>query len=197
VNGIWDSEGEAAYRGQCQDLSIAKPDACWYALHLHAKHEKKVASQLTASGLRVFVPAVREVHRWSDRRKVVEALLFPCYAFVHARLSAELQAMVLRVPGVFRWLAANDRPSPVPDDEIAALQIIVAANTPISRHEYLLVGQRVRVRGGCLEGLEGVLVQRDDRGRKLVVSVGVLQQSIAISTDGYDVEPIGKPPLPH
>jgi transcription antitermination factor NusG len=85
----------------------------------------------------------------------------------------------------------------VPDVEIAALQIIVAANTPISRHEYLLVGQRVRVRGGCLEGLEGVLVQRDDRGRKLVVSVGVLQQSIAISTDGYDVEPIGKPPLPH
>ena len=52
---------------------------------------------------------------------------------------------------------------------------------------YTQVGQRVRIRGGSLEGLEGILVGSDHQ--KLVVSVNLIQQSLALSLEGYDLEP--------
>jgi hypothetical protein len=46
----------------------------------------------------------------------------------------------------------------------------------------------VRVRGGALEGIEGILsaIKND---KSLVVSVDLIQKSVAIRIDGFDVEP--------
>jgi hypothetical protein len=47
-------------------------------------------------------------------------------------------------------------------------------------------GQRVRIRGGCLQGLEGVLLQHEEG--KLVISIESIQRSLAIEIKGYELE---------
>ena len=61
----------------------------WFALHTRARHEKTVEHRLREEGMETFLPTVKEVHRWSDRKKTVEIPLFSCYVFVRCDLSTE------------------------------------------------------------------------------------------------------------
>jgi hypothetical protein len=66
---------------------------------------------------------------------------------------------------------------------------IVDNSVACSPYPFLKSGDRVRIRGGCLEGVECVLVS-DPGERKLVVSIEPLQRSISIAADGYELEPL-------
>ncbi len=157
----------------------------WYAIHTRAKHEKRVAAELQERGIETFVPVSREVHRWSDRIKVLELPLFPCYAFVSAAVISDVQATVLQHPSVLRWIGFHGLPSPIPEEEMFALKTVVRTGVPVGTHTFLNVGERVRIRGGSLDGVEGILVENE---RKLVVSVNLVGQSVAISLENYEME---------
>lgn len=161
----------------------------WFAIQTRAKHEKKIASELNLRGVTAFVPTQRETRHWSDRKKVLEVALFSCYAFVQAEMNEKLYLRVLQIPGVLRWVRFNGCPSQIPHAQIEAVRQIVANSVPCSPYQFLKAGDRVRVRGGCLEGLECVLVSEPD-GRKLVLSIEPLQRSISIAADGYELEPL-------
>ena len=128
------------------------------------------------------------MHRWSDRRKIVESPLFPGYVFVHIPASPVVRLEVLKANGVVAFVGVRGQGIPIPDREIEQVKLLVASNVPLSPHAFLKVGQRVRIRGGSLEGVEGVLVAVDGE-RKLVVSIQLIQQAISVSLRGYDVEP--------
>jgi transcription antitermination factor NusG len=161
--------------------------AHWYAIHTRAKHEKRVAAELQERGIVTFVPVSREAHRWSDRIRVLEVPLFPCYAFVSVASVAEVQATVLQHPSVLRWIGCKGRPSPIPEAEIVALQTVLRSGVPVGPHAFVNVGERVRIRGGSLDGVEGVLIEDGDE-RKLVVSVDLVGKSVSISLHNYDLE---------
>jgi transcription antitermination factor NusG len=63
---------------------MAQPEPCWYAVQTYARSEKKAVKQLQDKAVETFLPTVKEIHRWSDRRKAVEVAMLPCYAFVKA-----------------------------------------------------------------------------------------------------------------
>lgn len=160
----------------------------WYAIHTRAKHEKRVAAELQERGVETFVPVSREAHRWSDRIRVLEIPLFPCYAFVSAANVAEVQSTVLQHPSVLRWIGFQGRPSPIPKEEIFSLQTVLRTGVPVGPHTFLDIGERVRIRGGSLDGVEGILVENE---HKLVVSVNLVGQSVAISLQNYEMERAG------
>ncbi len=157
----------------------------WYAIHTRAKHEKRVAAELQERGIEAFVPVSREVHRWSDRVKVLEVPLFPCYAFVSAAVLADVQSTVLQHPSVLRWIGFQGRPSPIPTEEIVSLKTVMRAGVPVGQHSYMNLGERVRIRGGSLDGVEGILLENEP---KLVISVNLVGQSVAISLQNYEIE---------
>ncbi len=171
----------------------------WYAIHTRAKHEKRIAAELQKRGIETFVPVSREVHRWSDRVKVLEVPLFPCYAFVAAAVLVDVQSTVLQHPSVLRWVGFQGRPSPIPTEEIVSLQTVMHAGVPVGQHTFVNVGERVRIRGGSLDGVEGILLENENQ---LVVSVDLVGQSVAISLHNYEMErvnpeePLHIPPLP-
>jgi transcription antitermination factor NusG len=160
----------------------------WYAVHTRAQHEKKVAQRFSSEGITNFLPLLNQVHRWSDRRKLVQVPLFPCYTFIQSDLSAEAYSAVLKTAGVIRIVGMQRGGEPIPDQEIENIRILLAGRVPFDPHPLLKAGQRVRVRGGALEGLEGVLISGS--AGKLVISVEAIQRSLAMSVDGYDLEPI-------
>ena len=77
----------------------------------------------------------------------------------------------------------------IPDEQINAVRSLVEGQLPWSSHPFLKIGQRVRIRSGALDGLEGVLVQRNG-DRTLVISVDAIQRSLAVRVEGYEVEAV-------
>jgi transcription termination/antitermination protein NusG len=161
----------------------------WFAVHTRAKHEIKVASELERKGVTAFVPTVRQVRQWTDRRKVLNSALFSCYAFVHTTASPQIRYSVLQTPGVLRWVSFGGSPCAIPSAQIEAIQRLLDSRVGCTLYPFLKAGQRVRIRGGCLEGLECILVS-EPTDRKLVISIEPIQRSLCISAEDYALEPV-------
>lgn len=174
---------------QVPAASLGSEEAQWYALHTRPQHEKSVATHLQRQGLTAFLPLVSEVHRWSDRNKVVQLPLFSCYVFVHMRLVPESWARVMNVMGVLRFVGVRRDGIPIPDNQIQAIQVLLSSGLPYQICPFLQIGQRVRIRGGVLHGIEGILTGRNG-DRVLIISVEPIQRSISVRIGDYAVEPV-------
>ncbi len=172
-------------------VSYSAEGAEWYALHTKPQHEKSVVAHLQRQGLTTFLPVVSEVHRWSDRQKVVQLPLFSCYAFVYLNLVPESWARVMSVTGVLRFVGGRRGGIgiPIPDTQIHAVQTLLTSKLPYSICPFLEVGQRVRIRGGALHGVEGILTGRTG-DRVLIISVQPIQRSLSVRIGDYGVEVI-------
>ncbi len=160
----------------------------WYALHTRPRHEKAVVQRLAERGIETFLPIVTEVHRWSDRRKKVELPLFSCYVFARFVPNRVDRLRVLRVDGVLGLVGSRSEGASIPDEQIEAVRSVVDGTISWSSYPFLKIGQRVRIRSGALDGVEGILVSRNGNAT-LVISVDAIQRSLAVKVEGYQVEP--------
>jgi transcription antitermination factor NusG len=96
---------------------------------------------------------------------------------------------VLSLDGVLSLVGEKGSGTPIPDEQIQSVRTIVEQQVPWATHPFLKIGQRVRVRGGALDGTEGILVSRNG-DRTLVISVDAIQRSLALRVEGYSVEPV-------
>jgi transcription antitermination factor NusG len=161
----------------------------WFAVQTKARYEKRVAAELEEKGLVTFLPLSTEVHQWSDRKRKVELPLFAGYIFVRMGRQQSSRIYVLQTNGVFGFVGVRGVGSPIPDEQIETLQTIVREKIPILPHPFLNVGQKVRIRGGSLDGICGILSAIND-DRSLIVSVNSIQRSLAIRIDGYGIETV-------
>ncbi len=168
-------------------LVVETVDPLWYAAYTSANHEKRVAEQLGVRSVEHFVPLYESVRRWKDRKVRLQLPLFPGYVFV--RLALHDRLCVLQVPGVARLVGFNGLPCPLSDSEIEALKAGLASGVRAEPHPYLTVGRRVRMKAGSLAGLEGILVRRKNRTR-FVISLDLIQKSVAVEVDASEVEAI-------
>jgi transcription antitermination factor NusG len=167
---------------------VSQEEPRWYALHTRVRHEKSVERRLRDRGVEVFLPTTLEVHRWSDRKKKVEVPLFSCYVFVRCALSAEDRARVYQVESVHGFVGVRGVRLPIPDEQIESIQKVLTQSAGRS-HPFLKVGQRIRIRGGAMDGVEGVFLS-ENGDHSLIISVDAIQRSMAVRIDGYDVEPV-------
>jgi transcription antitermination factor NusG len=168
--------------------AICEEELMWYALLTRARHEKVVASRLRDAGLITFLPLVTEVRQWSDRRKAVEFPLFGCYVFAKLLPTNQGRLKALRIDGVFNLVGSGGQGTPIPDEQIEAVRRLLQERLPWHSHPFLKIGQRVRIRSGALQGVEGILVSRSGQS-SIVVSIDAIQRSLAVRIEGYDVEP--------
>lgn len=171
------------------DCSPALDQPRWYAVRTRSRHEKLVTRQLESQGIQSFLPVVSKIHQWSDRRKEVQEPLFSGYAFVHVDHSSGDRVRVLRTQGVVNFVGAQGIGVPIPDQEIENINTLLASKVSYQERPFLYVGQRVRVCGGALDGLEGILTA-ENSDRSVVISVGLIQRSLSVRVAGYNVEPM-------
>src|SRR5438105_206601 len=122
----------------------------WFAVQTRPRHEKKVYTKLVNEGITSFLPVVKQVRRWSDRRMEVEFPLFSCYVFVRIVPLAGKRVSVLRTSGVISFVGIQGQGIPIPDSQIEDLRSLVTHNVPMDPYPFLKVGQKVRIRGGCM-----------------------------------------------
>lgn len=159
----------------------------WYAAHTCANHEKRVAEQLGVREVEHFLPTYASVRRWKDRRVTLQMPLFPGYVFVRVPLRDRLP--VVQIPGVARLVGFDGTPAALPDEEIEALRSSLASGVHAEPHPYLTAGRRVRIKTGPLAGLDGILLRRKRKFR-VVVSIDLIQRSVAVDADAADIEPM-------
>jgi transcription antitermination factor NusG len=176
-----------------QEISESYP---WYAIQVRPRYERIIASTLLEKGYEGFLPLYRCRRRWSDRIKELEMPLFSGYMF--CRLDITRRLPVLKTPGVIRFIGIGKEPLPVDEQEMSAIISIVSVQMNMEPHPYLQVGQRVRIDHGTLAGVEGI-VQLARKPARLVVSVSLLQRSVAVEIDESWLSPLSpaaRIPLP-
>ena len=165
-------------------------DTPWCAVYTRHQHEKSVAEILQTKGFDVFLPLYESMRRWKDRKKLLSLPLFPCYVFV--RGAVERRLPVLSTPGVHMIICRGERVATIPEGEIEAIRRTVEGQFRVEPHPFLHCGDRVRVVRGSLEGVEGILTRKKNLCR-LVLSVEMLAQSVAVEIDALDVVPVVQP----
>jgi transcriptional antiterminator RfaH len=165
--------------------------AAWYAVHVRSNQERVAAEHLAGRGVERFFPTYRVVSKRTDRRVVLSRPLFAGYLFARLDLSGGQRIAVLRAPGVVRLVGFGDAPTPVPDETIRSLRILVEEGGGEARpHPLVREGQRVAVVDGCFRGATGVLHVGAGRKPRLVVEVEFLGRAVAVSISAEQVQPL-------
>ena len=159
----------------------------WFAVRVRSNYERTTATHLRQRGYEEFCPSFACERRWSDRTKTVEQYLFPGYVF--SRLDPQDRLPVLTVPGVVGLVGFGKTPSPIPDREIENIRTMVQSGVLIQKWPFLKVGETVLIERGPLAGVEGILQELKGKFR-LVVSIGLLQRSVAAEVDRHWVRPV-------
>ena len=159
----------------------------WYAVRTRSNFEKITAVALENKGLIPYLPTYRSRRRWSDRVVVTETPLFQGYVF--CRFDALNRLPVLTTTGVISILGCGNELTPVDDQEIEAIEAILRSGLATEPCPFLKEGQRIRVKRGSLAGIEGILTKKKSDFR-LVISVTMLQRSIAVEIDREWIEVI-------
>ncbi len=164
----------------------------WYAVQVRANQEKIVAAGLRNRGINEFLPTYRCRRKWSDRIKEIEYPLFPGYVF--SRFDPDRRLPILMTPGVAHIVGFHNTPAPIEDAEIEAIQSVVRSQVRAEPHPFLQVGDRIVLDAGPLAGLEGIYLEEKNRYR-LVVSVVLLQRSVAVEIESDWVRPLHPRPF--
>jgi transcription antitermination factor NusG len=166
-----------------------KQEPMWFAVQAKPRQEKKATVEPQEKGIAAFLPLRSEKQQWSDRQRIVELPLFPHYVFLRMVPSLNTRVVVLRTNGITNFLGMRGMGMAIPDEQIERIQTVGAQGIPVSPHSFLNVGKRVRIRGGALDGLQGILAAVNG-DRTLVLSVELIQRSLAVRIAGFTVEPV-------
>ena len=178
------------------DSLLTAPDRCgfelppdyyeekWYAAYTSANHEKRVTEQLKARSVQHFLPLYSSVRRWKDRKVKLELPLFAGYVFVKMALRDRLR--VQQIPGVANLVSFGGVPAALSAADVDTLRTSLSNGLRIEPHPYLVAGRKVRLQSGPLAGLTGIVVRRK-AGARFVISVDLIQRSLAVELDEADL----------
>src|SRR5213595_1958023 len=161
----------------------------WRVLWTHSNCEQLVCDQLAAKGFDLFLPSVEAWSRRGGVRRLSRVPLFGGYLFLRHMMDKASYLEAYKARGLVRLLGERwDRLDAVPDAEIEAIQKLVSSGLAILPYPYLREGQRVRITRGPLADVEGIVVRVSPKKGLLVVSVNLLQRSIAVHLDCTQLE---------
>ncbi len=163
-------------------------DRNWYAVYTVPQHEKSALKQLDIRGIESFLPTYETVRVWKNRQRMKLTLpLFPAYLFV--RINSMERSKVLQSPGVLQIVGNSKAGIPLQESEVKFLRSDFCRQR-VEQYRDLVIGERVRIKGGVMEGLQGTLVRKCNSTR-FVLTLELINQHAAIQIDAEDLEPIG------
>ena len=169
-----------------REMKSAQSTLGWWAIYTKHQHEKVVAGILKTKGCDVFLPTYDQRRQWKDRVVYLTNPLFPGYCFVREDIDRRLQ--VLTTPGVHMIVSQGSHFAQIPCAEIDAIRRALATRSRIEPHPYLQFGESVRVIRGAMAGMTGICVRQKNACR-LILSVDMLAQSVAVEVNAADVVP--------
>jgi transcription antitermination factor NusG len=169
------------------DRSRGESERKWFALFTLPQNERAVARQLELRQVEAFLPTYESISFWKNRQRVkIAHPLFPTYVF--ARIHAWERAMVLRAHGVLRIVGNSHGPIPIPAPEIDFLRSDFCKQR-VEVYRDLIVGEKVRIKSGPMQGVLGTLVRKSDSLR-FVLTLELINQHAAVEVAANELEPV-------
>jgi transcription antitermination factor NusG len=157
----------------------------WFALYTMPQSENSIRRILDIRRIESFAPTYEVQKIWKNRQRVkTQRPLFPSYLFV--RIGPHQRSVVLSSPGALRIIGNTHTPLPIPDREIEFLKT-QSGSRKVEPWLDMVIGKRVRVRSGPMEGLEGTLVEKRNSFR-FVLTVAMINQHAAIEIAPEELE---------
>jgi transcription termination/antitermination protein NusG len=164
----------------------------WYAVHTKSRHEYKAFTGLSQKNIKTFLPEMEVWSKRKDRKKKISVPLFPGYLFVEASLDNETKLVILKTSGVVRILGKkeNTEPLPVPEAKIIAIQRLLEKKVEMFTMQYPKEGEPARIMDGPFAGIEGKVIKSDLEKELFIISIELLQRSVAIKLEGFQISKI-------
>ena len=154
----------------------------WYAIYTRPRHEKKVNEALNEKGIETFLPLIKKISQWKDRKKKIDAPLFNGYLFVHIDYKGRFS--VLQTKGVVKIVNFSSEPVVVPDWQIDSLKKMLTKPEKVQLETYMKVGDPVVIDFGPFKGMKGVVKTIKGQQRLIITIDGIMQTvSVEISAD--------------
>ncbi len=134
----------------------------WHVIYTKSRQEKLVAERLRSAGYEIYLPLIKVVSQWSDRKKIIEKPLFNSYVFIKETKDND---KIKFFNGVVCFLKYNNQPAKVRQHEIDTLESIIKHGYDIAElgdTGGLIKGSKVMVVGGPLKGSVGELYENSE-----------------------------------
>jgi transcription antitermination factor NusG len=160
----------------------------WYAVYSRSKAEKKAALELKAQNIEYYLPLIKQLRQWSDRKKWIEVPLFRSYVFVHIEQKDYFR--VLHNPHLVRYVTFEGKAAAIPEQQIEAIRLFMDEKEPeLPEDIEWTKGQKVEVISGNLTGLTGELIEVNGK-HKVKVQIDVIGKSITIYIPKNKLQPL-------
>lgn len=169
-------------------MRTPKSERHWYALYTRSRSERKVHNAIVKENITAYLPMIKKMQQWSDRKKLVDRPLFNSYVFVFANEKEYLTA--LNVDGAVKFISFEGKAVPIPEKQIIAIKRYI--DDPMPEDEEVVAlhpGQLLMIKSGPMKGLIGELVSVKNKFR-LVLHIDAVGQVISLSIPRSKVEPI-------
>lgn len=151
----------------------------WHVAYVKSRSEKKVQERLDKLKINNFLPMIKSVRQWSDRKKIVQLPLFSGYIFV--QLKPADYAIVRMVEGLVNFIYEDKKPAIVPAQDIDAIKLFLTTGLPVSAYpDTFETGEQVRINFGPLKGLTGELVDIENE-KHFIVRIAIINQIVQLT----------------
>jgi len=162
----------------------------WFALAVRSRHEFVVSDALRQKGIETFLPFVKRMRQWKDRKTCVAFPLFPGYLFISISPHPEEFMKIIKIRGSVTLISLEPgHPTPIPSAEINSLKIVLDSGSAFDVYPQFKEGARVRIKKGPLHGAEGILANKEEQ-QVFVVNVELLGRSVGVKIQAHDIETV-------
>lgn len=175
--------------GNFAHLNLNMGNRNWYAVYTRPRFEKKIEKFLQEKNIQCYLPMVKTLRQWSDRRKWVDMPLFNSYIFVYAELAQD-KYEILSIPGVVRFISFDGSPVEIPAQQIEKIQWVLSTDIvsePLN--EMIAPGSRVEIIKGPLRGMRAEMVHYNNK-KKIIIRIDQLERSLEIQIPENHVAPL-------
>ena len=158
----------------------------WFALYCKSRHESQVDLRLKSKGVQTFLAAFETRVLWGTRWRKVRKNLLPGYLLINEKMTPAKYLTILQTPGVVKFVG---KPWPdlskIPEEQVQSLQLLLGSKEHFHEVPYLKHGDDVEVIGGPLQGLKGRVLSEHYPQNRVIVSLDLLQRSVAVQVDAH------------
>jgi transcription antitermination factor NusG len=160
----------------------------WYVAYVRSRSEKKVAERLTKNGIDHYLPLIKTIRQWSDRKKMVSIPLFNGYIFLYC--TAQQLSEIRLISGVVNYIYHEGKPAVMPEKEITAIKQFLDTGIAMEAiPDHFSPGEQVRITFGPLAGTVGELVAIENE-KQFLLRITVIQQALVIKVPAGQLEKI-------
>ncbi len=164
------------------------PEPRWYILYVRSRSEKRVMERMQKLNFTVFLPLIKTMRQWSDRKKQVQVPLFTGYLFI--KVDPTQFTSVRLIEGVVNFVQQEKKYAMIAEDKILSIKQFIETGLHIeASSENFAAGEKVKINFGPLQNCEGELIDIKNE-KQFIVRLGMINQVLIVNVPASYLEKI-------